>query len=405
MADNIKEVYDKALATLVFDKALAREIHEYGQGFVNLNEDHVAFFGGNLLGVHPVRFKSTDKFRWNEDLLGIDEHAVRADVIALPTIDKNWVRGTDVMNLSCLYITHRYMKSALPDNDKRQAMIDVLLVLHYKFFSSLMAHFFKYPADEATALATYAALSKKYAIKQHGNWQAVFIARCEDIIDPMSIHYRTIQRFDDDAAIQYMVTDLQGRLRSIVKNIWATFDEIRNQNSKILSIGGTIELDGKVVIKDVTRNYTPYVRYLHEIAIDRGRFIKPELIDVIESAMQSMPGKMLFDTLQTVVTRAGSSDKDTMELLDETLLHAFEYLSQDRSAAAKFNDIPALIGKLRALYMASRTQDPAVLKMRELAEAIVADSIKSINQSIIASVRTGLLLYIVLRSFSRSYYN
>ena len=405
MADNIKEVYDLACAHLKIDKPLAREIHAYGQGFVNLNEDHVKFFGGNLLGVHPVRFKSTDKFRWNDDLLGIDEQEVRAAVIDLPTIDKNWVRGTDVMNLSCLYLCHRYMRSALSESDKQQAMIDVLLVLHYKFFSSLMAHFFKYPADESTALATYAALSKKYAIKQHGNWQAVFVARCKDIIDPMSIHYRTLQRFDDDDAIQYMVTDIQGRLRSIVKNIWATFDEIRNQNSKILSIGGTIELDGKVVVKDVTRNYTPYVRYLHEVVIDRGRFVKPELIQVIASAMQSMPDKMLFDTLNVVVTRAGASDKQTMELLDETLLHAFEYLSSDRSAQAKFNDIPALIGKLKALYMASRTQDPAVLKMRELAEAIVAESIKSVNKSIIASVRTGLLLYIVLRSFSRQYYN
>jgi hypothetical protein len=36
-------------------------------------------------------------------------------------------------------------------------MTDVLTILHYKLFSSLMAHFFRYPADEKTATATYAA--------------------------------------------------------------------------------------------------------------------------------------------------------------------------------------------------------------------------------------------------------
>ena len=166
---NIKSVLDASCASLKIDSRLLKDIHRYGQLFCNKNADHVQFFGGNLTGVNPIRFMASDKNEWVDELLSIDEYTTRQAIIALPTIDAEWIRGTDVMNISCLYLAHRVMNSALPHNTRIQGMTDILLVMQYKLLSSLMAHFFRYPADEATALATYAALSKKYAIKQHGN--------------------------------------------------------------------------------------------------------------------------------------------------------------------------------------------------------------------------------------------
>lgn len=405
MHANIKSVFDESLSHVKYNTALAKEIRLYGQGFVNKNEDHVKGFGTTLLGVYPIRFTSTDKYDWLEGILNIDdEYQIRKKVIDLPTIDESWVRGTDVMNLSCLYITHKYMNSDLGPKQKEEAMIDALLVLHYKLFGSLMAYFFRYPADEGTAQATYAALSKKYAVKQHGSWHGVLLNRCRDIISLSSIHYETLKHFDDDDAVQYMVTDIQGRLRALVKNIWAVFDETRQQDAKILTVGGTIELDGEMVVRDVARTLTPYRRYLAEIVLDRDRFIKQELISVIASAMQTMSEVMLSQALHWLIENNVSKNRLAMEFTDETLQHAFDYIANDRESREKLNDLGGLLARLRALYMASRSSDPALLKLRKDGEKLIKKATTTRNESMIAAVRSGVMLYIVLRTFSMNYY-
>lgn len=406
--DFLKNILDTAYKDVrppyTIDKKLLHQIHEYQLGFAHKNEEHIKFFGGNLLGVHSVRFTTSDKNIWIDDIVRLEEYDIRQQVVAPETaFREEWVRVTDVMNLSCLYLCHRIYNSTLPEKDKTQGMLDVLLVLHYKFISSLMAHYFnKAPANEATALAVYAALSKKYAIKQHGSWHAMLVARCMDIIDERSIHFQTIAKFDDDAAIIYMITDTQGRARSIVKKQYKVFVEVRAQNAKITSVGGHVQLESGLTVKDVSRLYQPYRRYLNEIIVDRKAFIKIDLLEVIGSAMHTMPEKLLLDALEYMV--AHHRDKLVEDVLTETMLHAFDYLSRESSARLAMRDIGLLISKLRALYMASRSSDPALMRMRDLGEKLVDEAIISKSSSTIASVRTGVFLYIVLRVFSRRHY-
>ena len=45
------------------------------------------------------------------------------------------------------------------------------------------------------------------------------------------------------------------------------------------------------------------------------------------------------------------------------------------------------------------------MRMRTQGEAIVKKAIKSRNPSVVASVRTGVMLYLVLRTFAMQHYN
>lgn len=403
----IKDVMESAFKDVKLEPSLYKKIHIFERLFVNRSDDHIRFFGGNLLGVHPIKFKTSDKNEWLDDILGIDESETREKILALPSIkSEDWVRYTDVVNLSCLYLVHLIYKmpinGSFTQKVKEQVITEILLILQYKFFSSILSHYFKYPADEATALATYAALSKKFAIKQYGNWYSVLESRAKNIMLPTSIHIVTTLKFDNDDDIFYMISDIQGRLKEMVKKIWNVFADIRSLDARILSTGGTIELDGKTVVKDVSREFPPYRRYIGEVITERKRFVIEDLIGVISSAMHTMPDKVLFDTLNYMVDNYNS--KDVQDLLEETLLHAFEYLNNDRRARESMNDIGQLISKLRALYMASRSSDPALLKMREIGERIVSKCAVGRSAAVIASVRTGLLLYIVLRTFAKKHY-
>jgi hypothetical protein len=58
---------------------------------------------------------------------------------------------------------------------------------------------------------------------------------------------------------------------------------------------------------------------------------------------------------------------------------------------------------MKALYMASKSKGD-VEKMRDLGEKFIKKNVKNNNASVIAAVRTGVMLYVLLRMFSKDYY-
>lgn len=112
-----------------------------------------------------------------------------------------------------------------------------------------MAWFFKYPVDPRIAEMTYANLSKKFAIKRFGSWYKVLENRCSDIISAQSTWKTTIERFNDDMAIQNMINDIQGRLRAMIKKIWAVMAQVREDDAKMLIVSAKVDLGDKVVVE------------------------------------------------------------------------------------------------------------------------------------------------------------
>lgn len=413
MVNTVKSVFEDECRDVKIDARLVKRIATYRSSFLNRNEDHVAFFGGNLLGVYPIRFKSSDSTSWFDDILEVDDLSLRQRLHALPSIEPRYHVSSDIFNLSCLWLLHAIHNSQhLSAREKEIGMIEVMLILHYKFLSSLMAHNFPYPADKEVAVATYAALSKKYALKVHGSWSALLHARALDIVSSNSIHRQTIVKFDDDKAIVYMVNDIQGRIREVVKKMMAVFYTIKDQNARIGTTSSVLSTDGENIVRDKTRNISAYRRYLHDVIPDKATFIRDEVFSVITGSMHTMPPRGLLEALSFMsdnyhvtdrALRTEGGSNIIVELVDETLLHAFDFLSANRNILRQ-NDLGMLVSRLKAIYMSSRSSDPSLMKMRDLAEEIVRQTATTKNPSVIASIRTGILLYLVLRAFTMKYY-
>lgn len=418
--ENIRAIFLYYSKHLKYDVNLVNKIERYNNAFVNKDEEHVKFFGGNLTGVNVVRFTTIEKNDWVIDLLGYEEHEVRSKIIRLPTVNPEWVRGTDIMNLSCLWLLHCFNNSGLPPKDKERGMIEVMKTLHYKYITSILAHYFRYPVNEQLALSVYAQLSKKYAIKQHGNWSKVLLERAKDIISPTSIHKRTIERFDDDGAIQYMVTDTQGRMRNMIKNIWSVFEQVHSEDARLLSNSAMVEIDGVKVLNSMTRDVPKYIRYINSTIKEKNAFIKNDLVIIISSEVKSAPDKLFRDALTALseislgrTPKSYKKERDPYSyvsptgvetLCNEIIMHATDVLNKDRSLMRN-RDYRVVISRLRALHMASRSSDPAVLKIREMSEIIVGSSINTKNPALIAATKTACVLYIVLRTLTMDFYS
>jgi hypothetical protein len=406
MAVTIKSVFETVAADVAIDAALLKRIHDYQVAFVNRNPDHLAFFGGNLMGVHPMRFRPQDREAWFDDVLDIDELALSDGIADVAAIDAEWKRANDVMNLSCVWLLHAIMMSKLSPAQKEQGCLDTLLILQYKFLGSLMAWYFRFPADEAVMLAVYARLSKKYALKAAGSWTNLLHMRAMEILSPKSVHYQTFMQFNRDPSIVYMVTDIQGRLREIVKSMTAVFYKVREEGARILSENSVMDIDGTMVLKDKTRNYSTLIRYGLSVVDDRNSFVKAELVKVIADAMHTMPPKLFVETLEWMaVNHTGKYAERTDRLISETLIYAFNLIASDRALLGKASGVTPLLAKLRALYMASRMPESSPLALtKQLSEDIVTDAVRTRNGSVIASIRTAVQLYIVLRTVAMPHY-
>ena len=131
-------------------------------------------------------------------------------------------------------------------------MSDVLMVYHCKIFSSLPSHYFPYGLDKGVAEAVYSQMSMRFEIKQKGSWINVLEGSCEDLLSEESIHYNTLKKFDDDAAVIYLISDSQLKLRSKFKYYWEVLDRVRAADMKMVTSGGTIELNGELHVRDLS---------------------------------------------------------------------------------------------------------------------------------------------------------
>lgn len=408
MSRKVKSVFSEATEHLTFDKNLLKAIHGYAIYFVNKNPDHIAFFGGNLLGVHTIRFKEEDKDRWFDDVLDIDEYFLKDEFHSLEKINSEWKVSSDVFYLSCAGLLNKiYNSPDLSQKEKEEGMVDVLLIMQYKMITSIMFHMFPYPADPGVAAATYAALSMKFSLKVYGTWNKLLEARSRDVISHDSVHIKTITDMDDDVAVIYLLSDIQTRLRHIVKVMKSVFENIRQTKGKFVSTNNIgLDIEGKTFIKDKSRAYNTYKRYLHETVSDKSSFVKLELVQIIGKAMHTMPESFLHDSLNYMVENYRYRNDTLVEnILDETLLHTIDYISSNKNLNIGEHDLAGLITKLKAVFMSSRSTDPTLLKIRTDIEKMVSKAIKSRNPSVIASVRTGVMLYIILRAFTMKHYS
>lgn len=405
-----RDLFDDQCKHVVFNEALCKQIEAQQVAFVCKNKEHIEFFGGNLVGTQRVRFTDTDRIKWFENIIQMDEQTLKDYINDLPDIQKKHKVSSDTFNLSCTWVLHRITKAYkmrdISQASYKKAMVSTAMMLLYRFFTSRLSRHFKYLTDAATAQATYNRLSSKFDIKKVGSWQAYFVSRAENMIGEIGLHRHVFDKMDSDISVVYFLNDTQNRIRAMLKSIYGEFLYVHNNGIKVYSTSATAEFDGESMFKDKTETLTQYSRYLREIIPDKNAFIKIELVNIITDVMPTMSPRMLTDTLEWVTT---NFKYDTNGVLDKTieniLVHAFEIILSDKGLVAKNVDITKLLIVLRGIYTSARNTEKILLNNRADIEKLVKKVLKTNNKSALAAVRTGFMLYVVLRAFTMRYYS
>ncbi len=398
------DAFSDAAGDVIGDVKLAKAIIGYTKGLMTKNDDHIKFFGGNLLGVDRIKFLDSDRDRWFDDVLQIDEHYLNECIQEVDYIDPSWNVGADAFNLSVIWTVHRLITGPQASNP---VVIDAakhaLVALQFRFLTSIWFNFFRRPVDPDAAEATYTALTLKFILKREGSWGAMMEKRAEDLIAATSIRIKTLKVFADDEAVVRVVTDLQTRTKQTIIDMYGVLDRIRAGNLRVISTEAhSISVTGDKIIKDQVSAYNSARYYLLDVAGNESSFVKQDLVNVILDIMGTVSSQAFTDLL-LVIARApeGKLRSEAEWAMENTLLHAFDYIAKNR---IRFDDIGTILLKMRALYMASKSSDPILLELRSRIERFVKQNSHLRAQAALASGRTSLMLYFLLRSlYSVSY--
>lgn len=397
----LADVFDEYFKNVKFDNKLARGLYLYQIGYINRNREYLEFFGGNLLGVQVVRFKDSDVLKLYEEVLDIDYLQLSKDISKVTTINHDYKVSSDVLNLTCMYLIHKFLTSkVINDKDKQRAAYDCALIFFYRCTAALLSYYFRYPSDPKIAQLAYANLSNKYLIKKLGSWHKVMDYRANDLINKESIHYKKLLTFNDDAATVYAINDAQGRIRDLIKNYYAEFAKVHVDGKSISTTSSTfLDAEGEETIKEKTKSVESYISYIRNTLIDKNSFINDELLSVINRINTNTSYRMIKSTLSWMVEEYNSKNHTLIDdFVTSTIIYSF-FLLNDNENITNLRDYPKILTTLKNLYLSTRSTDEDLIKIRELGEKVVTLSNKSkLSNSLVYSTRTSLILYITLRA-------
>lgn len=401
---SIEEAFKKGTDNTLATMAMCKRVIMYSKSIASKDE-HLSFFGGNLLGVDRIRWYDTDRDRWFDEVLQIDESYLQECIYKVRAEYKDWNVATDAFNLSIVWFCHRCLRD-LNKNDKvvHEAMVEALVMMQFRFLSSLYTHQFDKPVDHAAAEAVYSALTMKFSIKRLGSWGAVLKSRAESFLDTKNTkgHYKDFVDFKDDERTRYIVTDMSTRVRKSIKDQYAVLDAVRGGNLRIESGSNILTLDGEKIVKDQLNLYTKAKNYLLDVSGNESSFIKLELLNLVLDYMTTTSRQSLLDVLQSISRTPTGKGRDEVEsFMEDTLMHAFDYIAKER---LNFKDVGFLLTKMRGLYTSNKTSDPRLLSLRTRLEAYARKNSALKAPSALASVRTSIMLYFLLRALSANVY-
>lgn len=401
---SLKEVFDHHFQDVEYDVAFCKKVEHFVKSFLSKNDAHVSFFGGNLLGVHPVRWNYSDTDYWWDEIYDVDDTVLQKDLNTLPDIKTNRVISSDVLNHAFIYSLYRVHNSPFIPNDlKEKTKVRLMLSLNFKFICSLMAHYFKYNADESIAIKTYNSLTKQFDLKTTGSWGKMLLARSEAFVEENGRYYQAYTKYDDDIEIIKMLNDAQGRIRETVKKITRIYYEMMEAEARVLSTSATVEVDGTKLLKDIERARPKYIRYIKSTITEKDGYFKDELQYLIFKAIPSLQSGVYEQIQKTFIDNYTQQKHSRVlnQLIDDILTFSFDLLDDND---IKLNDLPGILYRLKHVFMSGRIKDETLENAKSGFDKLVVLTDRRLKNQPLVPERCGFFLYLVIRTITMNYY-
>jgi len=376
-----------------------------------VRKEHPLALNSPYLGVHRIYFTLEDR-KALFDLFNKDEQSFIKVLYSIKSIPVEFNVTSDGFNLFCVWLLHNILISTkLPSKYKELGAKKILIYLQYKFFTSVVNRHFKHGANEEYMKAVIQSLNYKYDIISKGTWKKVIYDRAEDFLSKNSIHYKTINKMDNDKDVLYFVSDLQTRIRNQIKAISILYYQYKEQYEYIKSSTPYENVDDEKLIKEPVSVFSNM--YFHVRSLIKNNVLVHKYLLILDKLFKNISVNLLKVTIiyihnlyaeqnKTKNKTAYKLNKDGIKiyidintLLEETIKNSFMYCLQQN---INMKNPLIILNTLKKLYSSSRLKDENILSIKYSFINIIEKSKITRREATISSLHIAVILYIILLS-------
>ena len=397
MSLKLKNVLEHYI-TVKPDKELYEKIKHFRLNWAQKSDMYVEFLGNGLTGVQPVRFSQQDEDMLYDFILGCNSKALQNDIYKCGGINKSFKVSSNATHIALTYIIHLFLiDKKLPEKTKIDAIKETYYVLAYKFLSSLLSHYFKYDLDVAIAKAVYERMTQHFLLKKLGTWQNVLEYRTMDVL-PKGIHFKRLQDVDADD-FNRVISDLQGKIRELIKNTYLVLMEVIEQNEKVNSRSLLTETESGTGIRDGINMQREYINYILDIYKRPNEFINSQVLELTISLCSGCKTNQLSKILEYI---SSGKHKNIENILEETIVFCINIAAKKGFIADYKRNIAYITSKLRGYLTSSNINDPELREIKKNYDVIVKKGSTITKRSTLSALNTSTVLYIFLRAIFNS---
>ena len=376
-------------------------------------DTHMLALNTQMLGVQPIVFTSADR-AFLFDLFGLKEADLAKMIKNIPAINTDHRVVSDPFNLLSIWLLHAAHLFLNNDKARQSFQRNIVKYIHYRFFTSIVNHYFSHGAKEDIMMATINNLSGKFDIITYGTWKATLEARTDDFLSEKSIHRNTIINMDDDEHIKRTITDLQTRMRDKIKNVANVYYDNKDNNTRVQSKGRVIEdgEDGKR-LADTNAPIDAMITSITSDLMNKNRWIQMSSVAAVSRQFKSVSQPLLKAALEDMSAMAQSQAKnktvDTLQknkdgtytigmraLVAQIIRSTYRYITVNRIPTT---NKAKLYNRIQSTYASSRISDKSINDIKAHMSQVLDDMNKTSRDTTKASLRLAIIMYITLKTF------
>lgn len=399
----VKQALDELFEGVDFDTRLYNKLLINNTEYISRNQDHTRLFSGRNIGCYYIKYTMYDKNIFYNNVFNMEYDDVTDVVDKIKSIPNSFKIAKDDINLVCFYVAHRFLSNKeLSDKQREEYAREALNYFSYRTLVLISSNYFVYPISEAKATSLTERLSGKYLIKQLKNWNEYCKYRSEEYLE--SKFKKMIIAFRDDKELPNAISDLYGRTKDTLKNIYSEFmvmlekDEITANRKSILT-----DAEGSDTIADRIENVSKYIGKVDAILTDKHSFIRNNHMAAVVDMLKGLSFDMLEESLVVMLNYSTHSRENynrVSKFLKDILINAVEYLQRNELTLSSKTDVVGIINSLVGNVLYARGNSATLNDLKEEGYKLVHDTFKHSKKSITGrnagSVRNGIYLYIVL---------
>ena len=400
-----KQALDTLFEGVKFDTQLYHKLVQTNIELITRSQEHSQLFSGRAIGCYFIKYTSSDSALFYDNLFDLTPEHVQEAIEGITSYPKSFKIARDDVNLTTLYIAHRFLSNpSLSDKQKKLYAKEALNYFSYRTLIVITSNYFVYPISEAKATTLVERLNNKYLIKRLKNWSEYCQYRSDEYLE--SKYGEWLTSFTDDKALPNAVSDLFGRTKDTIKNIYGEFVRMMESDEVIKSKSGIWkDADGQDSIADRIDSSDAYYAKLEALLADSSSFIRSECIAVVVDILPHLSHQSVKELLEQVANYAyadRTSYAQVQSFAQAVVTNAMEYLRRNSVYLSKGVSVPQAMNMLVGNVLYARGTDIEVSRIKEQGDKLLKKVHKvnkvRVNDRTLKNLRNALYLYLVLRA-------